>query len=410
MRKFFTKPGSRKIYFFLLVVFLWIAADTIFAYTLPVIVEDRFDDLALVGLLISLGAVVGIVVDLLAGSKLVGSNYSFFIISGLVTSLLVAVLYRFEHPVFSVLMIFTGGVYSELLNFGREGFLSKEFKKEEHTKMAGLLVMVGSVAALGVPLFVTDAIEKASFHVPFIMFAVLMLLALVTFVFLKPKPEEQKKVKFLHPISIVTELKIWEKLSEKTAYILVMMIMVSVIDAVFWTTGALLAIELISQNEAAKFLIPVFILPGLFAPFYTPKLSKLFGEKRALILSFMLMGGFLIGFNFTDNVFVILILTALSSTFISSTYTLIEGTLAHLINRLREDGNHMISLRGMTADIGYIIGPILAGLIASQLGLKEGYVVIGILIVLIGIVLMIFTQRDIRLPRKEIDCLENEAG
>ena len=117
----------------------------------------------------------------------------------------------------------------------------------------------------------------------------------------------------------------------------------------------------------------------------------------------MLSGGFgLVFFARVEKIEALLVLTLVTSVFISVSYILIESRMLELINRLKDDENYLIGLRGFATDIGYLIGPILAGILASIFGLIGSFTWLGVLVVVATIAIYLTSPRIIRLPLKDI--------
>jgi MFS family permease len=63
---------------------------------------------------------------------------------------------------------------------------------------------------------------------------------------------------------------------------------------------------------------------------------------------------------------------------------------------------HLIGLSRSTISIAYIVGPVLAGFIASQVGERMTFSVVGTVVIVVAIFLLLTTPRKLKLPQEEI--------
>ncbi|KXK26946.1 MAG: Major Facilitator Superfamily protein [candidate division WS6 bacterium OLB20] len=399
-------PYRRKLIFFLVLTFFWFTADIILTYLTPLLAETREPNLALVGLIISMGSVAGIAADLFSSWKFSDRHYTFFYTAAFIIAMFVPLLLPFEGVLPVIILIMIGGIQYELFVFGQEDFLGHHIPKANHTTVSGLILMVTTMAALLTPLIVNPSLENLSFRFPFLLYIILLAAGALYFFVMRPahKPEKTQRQ---NRIGFINELKIWTMLTKRTSIVFLVMLALMFLDAIFWMLGPLLSFEYASRNpELSGLFIPLYMLPGLFAGVYAPKIASRVGELRAAIGTLFLAGVFLIGFLFTEDLALLLILNLVSSIFSSATLPLIEGVMAHLIERLGDDGGHFIGLRGFATDIGYIIGPIFGGIIAETFSIREGFAFLGIVVAIAGAVMLALNPRPIRLPHKKLHELE----
>jgi MFS family permease len=151
-----------------------------------------------------------------------------------------------------------------------------------------------------------------------------------------------------------------------------------------------------------SFLIPAYIFPSIIVTLLAPRLAWRFGKKRvsfitAIIGSLILLAG---GLIFPGGGFVIVVL--LSSLFIEVSYPEIYAVFEDYVARLGVFGNDMVGLEGAAISLGFIAGPILAGILASFLGNQNAIVCFAGLFGLTAVLALSKVPRKIKMPQQEL--------
>lgn len=63
----------------------------------------------------------------------------------------------------------------------------------------------------------------------------------------------------------------------------------------------------------------------------------------------------------------------------------------------------MLGLSSSTISLAYIVGPAIAGWVASMVGERMTFAVLGLGVALISLILLIVTPKKIKLPQSEIE-------
>ncbi len=405
---FFSKKSYRALYFLLVLTIIWESADTAFTYVLPVILQERFNDLTLLGIVVSLGAVASICIDLLTGWKFARKHYRFFYFTGFLASLTISVLANFPGLLVFTIMSVLCGIYYELFFFGTEDFIAEEVDYQDHTKASSLVVLAMTLSALFIPVFISDAINNGEYGSSFWTFNILIILALSTFLIYtigkrKDHPEPQPRVK---RISLLVELRVWKLLSRDSGIYLFLLIFMSVQDAFFWTLGAIFAVQYSTVNNYSQLLIPLYMLPGLITGLVAGRLQSRGTKERLSLVLFAISGAVLALFYLTDDVPLLLVMTFITSFFSTLSYNYLDSLFNDFVSRLKEDGNYMLGLRGVASDVAYVIGPIIAGFIAQNVGVRNSFGFIGLLTGILGTAIFLFHPHKVRIEEQKVEALE----
>ena len=150
-----------------------------------------------------------------------------------------------------------------------------------------------------------------------------------------------------------------------------------------------------------------YLSPALFVGLLAGKIAQPLGKKKAAYSSGLMAGVFftISGLAHTPLAFIISIF--LGSIFIAVALPEINGTIEDYIERLGHSANSMIGLGNSMNSLAYIVGPILAGIIATFFDHQKTFTIIGILLIVIALISLIKTPRKIRLPHQAIHRLED---
>jgi len=394
---------KRKVMLFLLIILCWYGAQTIFGYSIPILIETRTGSFALVGIILSLGAVTGIIADLFISSRFKNSTFKEFFISGMIFALLIVFLVPIDSVASVILIMIAWGIAFETIAFAREDFISHQIADKKHTLINSIVVFISTLSVIFIPFLITYPLDQLNFFGPFLLYTIFLVIGLSYFLFFKSKKREKAQLK---RISIFKEIKIIKVVSKSTSLLLIILLLLMILDAFFWTLGPLLIFEYASEANLSTLFMPMYVLPGLLIPFFINYLVKNFSELKMAILGLSIAGFILIGYIITADLRVLLVLNFVSSIFSTVALVLVEGIFSHLIKNLGHDGVHLIAVKGLIADVGFIIGPISAGLLAQLFGVRETFSVLGIILFFVGVFLLIIKKKNFKLPKKEIYKIE----
>ena len=105
---------------------------------------------------------------------------------------------------------------------------------------------------------------------------------------------------------------------------------------------------------------------------------------------------------YSESVVYQLAMVFLSSIMLSVSYPLVDAIYSDIVVRMGRERKHMVGLGVSMISLAYIVGPVLSGWIASQVGERMTFVAVGAATVTVSIVLLITTPRKLLLPQREI--------
>ena len=175
-----------------------------------------------------------------------------------------------------------------------------------------------------------------------------------------------------------------------------------IIDATFWTTGAVWTEALSTRNFWGSLFLPLYTLPSLFMGIVIARWGIVSGKKR-LSEKFLLFSGlFLVLLGVSSSIFLQLFFVFISSILLSAAFPLVDAVYSDIVARMGRERRHLIGLSRSTISIAYIVGPILAGFIANAVGASLTFSVVGFFAFLVSVILLLTTPKKLRLPQVEI--------
>ena len=139
-----------------------------------------------------------------------------------------------------------------------------------------------------------------------------------------------------------------------------------------------------------------YSLPVLIVYWWVNSITNKFGKKRTAYISFLLGSLFLIPICFIKEPFIIIALVFMSSFFGSLAWPAIDGAYADYISESAHYEKEIEGLTDFTCNIGYIIGPIFAGLMADQVGNQNVFAILGIFNIFMVLILLLITPKHIK--------------
>jgi MFS family permease len=201
--------------------------------------------------------------------------------------------------------------------------------------------------------------------------------------------------------SILHELKIWGVLSSRVWHLFLFVFMLSLVDATFWSVGAVLSEELQNSGEHGLLLV-LYGLPTLFLGFLAGRAAQPFGKKRAAFLLSAVGGIVLTMVGLVDNENLLLVLVFIASCFFAISWPEIYAVFEDYVVRLGKTGNDFIGLQSSIVGLSYVIGPIFAGVIASVVGHQATFAVVGVMLTLTSLLVLVITPRKIKMPQAQL--------
>jgi len=393
-----------KLSSFSLILFFILLGDGILSFWVPNFLQETLGNPFLMGITMSFSSFVGFGADILFPQLLKKYSVGKLLLAAIAASLIFVVNLAIgvSYPTWIVLLsaMAIWGIYYEFLGFASQQFVADTVPKEYRTRGWALMSIFKNLAYFVGPLLAGLLILKGE-HV---LLGVAALFTMIGFlgINLSKSKHEVRSGLVLSEINILREISHWKVLLKRVWPIVFLSLFGGLIDATFWTTGAVWTESLAKTSFWGVFLLPAYQLPFLFVGMIMAKLNIVEGKKR-IADKFLLFSGLSLVFLFFKlPVIVYVIIVLISSIFLAITHPLIEAVYTDITARLGTERKHLVGLSNSTTSLAYIISPTVAGFIASLFGEQMTLVLVGGIAVLVAFFLMLVTPKKILLPESEI--------
>lgn len=389
------------------VLFFALLADAILSDWVPVYMQNILGSPFLMGLVMSFSSLVGFGADLIFPQLLRGTTVRKLIVMAVLSGTLFSIILLMTTwwPVVILLLaaMAVWGIYYEFLGFANQQFVAETAPVHQRTRVWAVMGVFRNLAYFLGPILGAILIRGGDRVVVGVAGAVsLVAYAMVLLMRVKSRPV----VVEAEEINLAREISHWRVLFKHVWPMLVTTFVLGLIDATFWTTGTVYTEVLAKKSWWGGLFLPMYTLPSLFVGFFVLKWGIYKGKKRWAEI-FLLVGGiFLMLLFFRDSVSYQLAMVFVSSIMLSVSYPLVDAVYSDIISRMGRERKHLVGLSSSMASLAYILGPILAGLISSQVGERMTFVYVGGATAAVAIVLLINTPRKLLLPQSEIGSWE----
>lgn len=392
------RPRNHLFLYFCMMFLFFMLFDGIVTYVVPLLVMEQGYSKTLVGIIFSSAAISGAFFSFFLYKIFKNAYYRLLFTCMLLTSLIYCFVIWSAHAfiLFVIGMIMWGFFYT-LLNFGTLDFYSRFIPEDEMSSKFGVLEAFRALGCLLAPLvagfLVIDTVEWE----PFI--TALVFLSISAFFFLLLLREAGGVKQFIpsvesHPKKgLSEEIRFWRRVGGYIFPLLFLIAVSTLFDAFFITLGPIVAERLVFEPFDGLFMTayftPLLIMGALIGP-----ITKVFGEKNTAIIGLFIGSVILATISFIDNPFIIILVVFVSACFTCMMTPISSSISATYIQTAPSTKKEVLELKDFFFNIGYIIGPIAAGIIADTVGAMQAFSVLGVLgILFAGILFFIMPEK-----------------
>ena len=388
-----------------LILFFTFLADAILSYWVPNFLEVTLKNTSLVGLVMGFSSVIGLLADLILPQVIKGVTVRKLVLLSIVTSFIFALtlLWATWTPFIILLLMSMAvwGIYYEFLGFATQQFVADSTPVKFHTAAWGIIGVFKSAAYFLGPILAGNFLSRGTEFPLYV--SLLFLLISYAFLLTYRKHHDRPISVKIEEVNLVREFEHWATLFSHVWPVVVMSLMMGIIDASFWTVGAIWNEVLAERHWLGGMFLSFYILPSLFVGFIVAKWGVYKGKKKTAE-KFLLLSGILFAvLGIYEGVVWQVMIVLFASIVLSLVYPLVDGVYSDITARMGRERKHMIGLSNSTMSVAYIIGPPLSGFIASLVGNQNTFVVLGISTALIATILLFVTPKKLLLPQEEIN-------
>jgi MFS family permease len=391
---------------FSMVIFLIIIGEAIMSYFVPVYIQSQVNNTFWMGIILSTSYLVGFLTDIFIGEWFRGRMFFHFLFWACILAIAFPLSFLILPPYIAAFLISMTlwGIYLELISFSQYHFINHFFSHSQHATSWSVLGGFSDAAYLVGPLIAGLVITQTT-TLTFLCalgFYLIGFLGLLLF-----SQVFKKKLSYHYPareprIGIVHEFAVWKLLIPKIWPVLLFIFMLVTLDATMWSIGAILSEQFKKLHPFGGLLFVAYLLPSVFMIMFSPRFVESLGKKRAAFILGLVAGVITCFAGVSRSPFSFIALIFLSSIIFASLWPEIRAVIEDYVERLGNAANLMISLQTATVSLGYVLGTIMAGYIASLIGEQLTFSVIGLGIIIASLIGLFVMPRKVRLPQQEL--------
>ncbi|KKQ26990.1 MAG: Blt protein [Candidatus Magasanikbacteria bacterium GW2011_GWC2_37_14] len=392
------------IYTLSLMMLFWCIYDGIITFITPIYIVQSGMSGTLMGIIVGTSSIAGALFDFIACRifKNMFFRRVFLIMFGIC---LFYPLYLYEAKSFWAFIIGMAvwGVYYDLKNFGIFDIVGRFTKPAEHSSSFGVIQVFVNLGYLLSPIIagfiVGEMVDWKPFFVSWIFLLVSGIFLIMLFFLTRQQKnsvpmacnENCKRINFLN------EIHLWKKIGHLILPVLLLTLLLNLIDAFFWTVGPILAESFEGMHQFAGFFMTAYSLPTLLVGWFVGSITTKYGKKKTAMLSLLIGSLILSSLYFFQGPLQIIGVIFLASIFISLSWPAINGVYADYISETEKLENEINGLEDFFTNVGYVIGPMIAGILVDLIGNTLTFSVLGIFVAVCAFVLLLVTPKKIQI-------------
>ncbi|MBP9817620.1 MFS transporter [Candidatus Shapirobacteria bacterium] len=389
-----------------LMLFFWSIYDGILSYITPILMESRGLSNTQIGLLISVSAVSGAIFDFIISKVFRFSHYlRYFIFVFIICLTYPLLLWSTDHWAIYLLLMSAWGLIYDFINFGIYDLSARISHRSEHTQNITIIGTFKSVGYFIGPLLIAYLITNwslspTSLYFIYLFLAISLCFYVVLFSISSPSGFFDNGPRQVISLRWRGEIKLWRQFSHILFPILLFNTLFYIFDSAFWTIGPIFSQQFPEFKNFSILFMVVYVLPAVFVAKFAETLTSRFGKKRTAYLAFIVSSLFLLPFHFVSTPHLLLALVFCSTIFGTLAWSATAGAFIDYVSESDIHDNEIIGLKDFSANIGYIIGPTLAGITSDLFGIRSTFSLLGLLCIFVTVYLFFITPRHINVQIK----------
>ena len=393
--------SHKTLYIVSVMIFCWAVFDAVISYLVPIVLVSHGLSKTMMGVVLGSSSIAGALFDIGLAKLLHNMHYRrLYLLMFITAALLPYFLWRGSTLTFYLIAMALWGLYYDLMNFGNFDFVSRESTGEEHAPSFGVIqgfkALGYLIGPIGSGLLIATAIDWQPFLFGLIFlglgFAVYGLLLWST----RRKKRDLLGSQSMRMINWYTELRLWKKIGIRILPVLLLTMFLNIADAFFWTIGPLFAEGLKTLHPFGGLFMALYTFPPLLVGFLVGSVTTKWGKKRAAYGMCFIASLFLMLIPLVSAWWWVLGIVFLYGFCIAVAWPAMRGVYVDFIAEKPVVESEIQGLADFSTNIGYVIGPILSGMLADSVGINQSFMVLGVIGLILIPILFLTTPRNIR--------------
>jgi len=404
------KESHKPLYVLSVMIFFWTIFDSILSYAIPLILTEHGFSSTVMGFIIGSSSIAGAAFDFLMCRFVKKVNYRrVFMAMFAISALYPLVLWQAKIVPMYLLGMIIWGIYYDLVNFGIFDFVSRYTEKDEHSASFGIVQVFKSLAGIIAPLIagllIVDFVDWKTFAGSFVFLSIGFLFLIFLLILTRKKKmtviDSEECGTEEKPRNFLNEFHLWKSIGKYIFPALILTFFLYTVEAFFWTIGPIYS-ETLELGEFNGLLLTMYSLPSIFVGWFISKLTDRYGKLKVAYASFLVASILLSGFAFVSAYLPVLTigLTFLVAIMIAISFPSVNGAYADYISDGPKTEKEVESLEDFFTNMGYVVGPILSGVLADFFGADKAFSFIGVVGVVLSLILMRAAAKRAKLNEK----------
>lgn len=396
------KNRHKTVFIFSFVVLFFTLFDGIMSYVTPILIKERGFSMSMIGFIIGTSSITGAVFDFLVSKIFKNTDYKrMFLVLFAICAIYPVLLSQASTIWLFLFAMAAWGIYFDLYGFGVFNFISRYTKKEDHSSNFGLVQIFRALGLILAPLIVgliiVDYVDWRIFTLGWFFLGVAFMFFLLLIVLMrKHHLINEHSLKYQRRKNLFAEFHLWGKIGGLMTPVLFLTFFLFFIEAFFWTLAPLYA-ETSDLKSFGGLFLTAYLLPALMVGWCVGYFTKRFDKRRMAFVCVLIGSAILSSFAYLPSSIFSIIVVFLASAFISIALPTINSVYADYISDTPKVEGEVEGLEDFSFNVGYIAGPISAGILADVFSIPIAFSILGLVGVLLSLMLLILTPKNIHI-------------
>ena len=380
-------------------LFFWTLFEGSAEYIVPLkITQSGFSETFL-GFFIGSSSIFGALFDIYLSHYFKNTHFRRIFLLMFALSFLFPFLLWKGTTLFYIVAMIVWGIYFDLSHFGVYDFVGRKVSPENHSKHFGFIEISKSLGFILSPLFIALTIQNTISWQPFSAMLLFLIIGLGFYILLvlfsKKEKQEYVHEQHKHKLQILKELRLWKSLGKRLLPVLFLTLLFSMFDSFIWTIGPILSESYKALHPFNGLVLTLYSIPPLFVGWFVGSITRKFGKKKTAFVSFLLGALVLSVFMLLHNLYSILLCVFITGLFVNISLPAMEGAYADYISETGQVEKEIEAVIDFFTNLGFIIGPILAGILADMFGNATALSLLGLISAWLSFFLLRITPKHI---------------
>lgn len=392
--------GKQKaLYSLALLLFFFAIFDSVLSYALPLLFTQSGLSKSQMGLVLGFSSIAGAVFDIILSKFLKNTNFRrmfLFMLAGCAiffTSLFASTsvfVYLFAMAVW--------GLYWNLLTYGLYNFISTKQPEAAHASSWGVLDIFKGLGLVVAPLLAGLAIGETVGTPLFATAFFVLAMVYLSYVLLLKVSSKPKTAPLHHKLHILRRHGFWKwmRILRILFPVLALYVLLCLYDLSLATIGPLVSEELGVLHQSGGFFLTLYHLPSVFMLWTVGNFTKKFGKKKVAFIGFGIGASITGLFAFLGLSLLLLPLIFVASLISAMAWPALKGAFADYISESPDYEKEIEILIDFMGNIGCVLGPIFAGVLADIVGNLPALSMVGVFCGISSFVLLRYTPKQIK--------------